>query len=446
MITFVKLNNYRSLNDVVFDFKETKEKTKKLVAIYGENGCGKSNFIRSIYFLKKLINSFELEKSETKIMQSLDEKEIQDWPLRLQEMFGFSKISNMFANSRTIDCNENTRMEFGFDINGHEANYIIEFNDSIEYEKLYYFTGKQSGLFFEVKKGEIKSPQLSNLIFKSKKVQADIKDLILKFWGKHSLLAIIFDLLNKYNDEYVKDNFSKNMADFCMEIMRISINLKVGAGGVDVPSAKDINFISELENGNISLKNEWLLKNTEAIINDFFTQSYSDIKKVYFETKKEKDRLAYHLYFLKNINGKNRIVPVEQESTGTRKILDVLRNLFGAFCGCTVVIDEIDNGVHDLLLKVIIDSMKDYITGQLIFTTHNTSLLESLEPKMVYLINSDYQGRKDIICLSEFKLQDHNSPRIRYLKGLYGGVPFVDSLDYLEIINNLNKQGKNHAK
>ena len=148
--------------------------------------------------------------------------------------------------------------------------------------------------------------------------------------------------------------------------------------------------------------------------------------------------------FYKNINGKVRLIPVEQESTGTRKVLSILKKLFRAFCGCTVIIDEIDNGIHDLLLKVIVDSMKKYITGQLIFTTHNTSLLESLEPKMVYIINGNYDGNKEIVCLSEYKIQDHNSPRARYMKGLYGGIPFIDNVDYIEIINNL-KSDKQEA-
>ena len=223
-------------------------------------------------------------------------------------------------------------------------------------------------------------------------------------------------------------------------IKETSITLKEADGGMIVTSSKKISFISDLEKGDISIDNEWVLSNTERIINDFFTQTYADIRKVCFETEKTETRLKYHLVFYKNINKQIRKIPVEQESSGTRQILNILRNLFGAFCGCTVIIDEVDNGVHDLLLKVVIDSMKDYITGQLIFTTHNTSLLESLNPKMVYIINSKIDGEKEIICLGDFRIQDHNSPRIRYMRGLYGGIPFVDYVDYNEIVNNLHQK------
>ena len=88
--------------------------------------------------------------------------------------------------------------------------------------------------------------------------------------------------------------------------------------------------------------------------------------------------------------------------------------------------------------------MQGHITGQLIFTTHNTILLESLDPKSVYIINSNYDGTKEINCLSEFKIQDHNSPRLRYIKGLYGGIPLIENVDYDQIIDDLkNKQTNN---
>ena len=70
--------------------------------------------------------------------------------------------------------------------------------------------------------------------------------------------------------------------------------------------------------------------------------------------------------------------------------MEIIRSLLGAFCGVTVVYDEIDNGIHDLLLKNVLSSMLDDITGQLIITTHNTYLLESVNVKSVYVITVDY--------------------------------------------------------
>ena len=84
------------------------------------------------------------------------------------------------------------------------------------------------------------------------------------------------------------------------------------------------------------------------------------------------------------------------------------------------------------------DSMMDDISGQLIITTHNTYMLESIDIKSVYLITVDYQGNKEVKCLDRYpRIQGTNNPRIMYLKGLFGGVPIVDSIDYDLILNEL---------
>lgn len=86
--------------------------------------------------------------------------------------------------------------------------------------------------------------------------------------------------------------------------------------------------------------------------------------------------------------------------------------------------------------------MKDDITGQLIITTHNTYLLESIDIKSVYLITVDYQGNKEVKCLDQYpRIQGTNNPRVMYLKGLFGGVPASESVDYDMILSELQSDG-----
>lgn len=444
MFTYVKLNNYRSLDGVFFDLKETKDRIKKIAAIYGENGSGKTNLIRSFYFLEGLMHSFDIEKSEKKLLKILEENDDDN---KFKEIFTQAlkenSLNQIYHDARTIEGDGNTRLEFGFEADGHEGIYVIEFNDVIVYEKLYYYTGKQSGIIYEINGENPKNPKMSTAIFKTSKIRNEIKELISKYWGKHSLLAITFDMYNNLNKEYIYDNINPCLYSFHKMIEKTSVLLKDDKQS-SIIAYSEINFLRRLDNGTIASKDEWLLKNSEKILNDFFTQTYSDIKKVFYKFYKKGEKIQYRLMFYKYINGKARVIPVEQESTGTKQILYILRSLFGAFYGQTVIIDEIDNGIHDLLLKVILDSMQGHITGQLIFTTHNTILLESLDPKSVYIINSNYDGTKEINCLSEFKIQDHNSPRLRYIKGLYGGIPLIENVDYDQIIDDLkNKQTNN---
>ena len=82
------------------------------------------------------------------------------------------------------------------------------------------------------------------------------------------------------------------------------------------------------------------------------------------------------------------------------------------------------------MLNCIINSLVDEISGQLIITTHNTILLEFVDAKSVYVIRSDYLGNKEVKCFDEFSLQNTNNARNKYLKGLFGGTPLIDGVDY----------------
>ena len=57
MFSYIRLKNFTSYEDIEFDFHKTASTYKNYVAIYGENGSGKTNFICSLYFLLFSMNS-----------------------------------------------------------------------------------------------------------------------------------------------------------------------------------------------------------------------------------------------------------------------------------------------------------------------------------------------------------------------------------------------------
>ena len=174
MFTYVKLNNYRSLDGVFFDLKETKDRIKKIAAIYGENGSGKTNLIKSFYFLEGLMHSFDIEKSEKKLLKILEENDDDKFKEIFTRALKENSLNQIYRDARTIEGDGNTRLEFGFEAGGHEGIYIIEFNDVIVYEKLYYYTGKQSGIIYEVNGENPKNPKMSTAIFKTSKIRNEI--------------------------------------------------------------------------------------------------------------------------------------------------------------------------------------------------------------------------------------------------------------------------------
>ncbi len=441
MFTYIRLKNFLSFDDVVFDFRHGSKGVKSFISIYGENGSGKSNFVSGINFLRKSIESFALNTAFEQVQDLLEEtkkysvsKEI--WDLVIQN----TSILQMAESYRMIDAEEETLTEYGFQINGHSGYYMLSFKERFVYEKLYYFTGKQSGVLYEIKSnGEETEISLSNKLFANKRTEDEIKEEIQKYWGKHTFLSILNKERMQKNEHYIEENYLSYVFDL-LNMLRDTVvhRQTLDRSDLELPSGKPGNVLKDLNEGKISQDREHMLNHTEKIIRDFFTQAYADIKDIFYDRKKEGKEVAYRLYVRKMIGGKLRMIPFSSESAGTKRILEILRSLLGAFCGVTVVYDEIDNGIHDLLLKSILESMTDEITGQLIITTHNTYLLESMNIRSVYLIQSDYTGKKEVKCLDQYpRIQNSNNPRVMYMKGMFGGVPVIDAIDYEEILQEL---------
>lgn len=122
------------------------------------------------------------------------------------------------------------------------------------------------------------------------------------------------------------------------------------------------------------------------------------------------------------------------ESNGTRNllflagpVLDILHR------GLTLVIDELDTSLHTLLVRELVRLFHrpEINTGgaQLIFTTHDTSLLDASDlfrRDQIYLVEKDRHQASALVGLSEFSPRKNEALERGYLMGRYGGVPFLN--------------------
>ena len=198
--------------------------------------------------------------------------------------------------------------------------------------------------------------------------------------------------------------------------------------------------------GTVNIEDENRLYISQALITEFFSAINSDIKRAYYEKKyNENNTIEYKLYFEEFIAGSYRSVPFDMESTGNHQLLKVLCNLLLACLGDVVVIDEADSGIHDLLFQKLIQEISPIITGQLIISTHNTSLMESnIQNDSFYFIFEEEVGHKIVKCLNEYgkRIFTTNNIRNKYLNGEYGGLPEVGEIDFQKLIKRILFQMK----
>lgn len=447
MFTYVKLKNFLSFGEITFDLKKTAHSAKNFVAIYGENGSGKSNFVRAFDLLLHTITSFNHASRVEKIKSALLEDKDAPPTDILEKVFADADITTYIASCRTIDCGDATEIEYGFLLNDIEGFYKLSFANNFTSESLYYLAGKQRGYLYDISqdaKGQINQKFWSGL-FLTDKEKEEAQEEISKYWGKHTFLSIIFKQINERNYSYTEKSISKNLLDvFDMLMDTTVISKQSNRKNTIFASGKPYNLLTNLKSGEIAQDELPFLERSERILRDFFTQTYADIKDVYYKREYLEDGIKYQLFVDKMISGKIRHVNFDNESAGTQQILDIVKMLLGLFCGVTVVYDEIDTGIHDLLLNNIISSLIGEISGQLIITTHNTMLLEVIDTKSAYVIRTDYLGNKEVKCFDEFSLQNTNNARNKYLKGLFGGTPFVDIIDYDAIVEEI--EGSKEAK
>ncbi len=121
------------------------------------------------------------------------------------------------------------------------------------------------------------------------------------------------------------------------------------------------------------------------------------------------------------------------ESNGTRNllfltgpVLDVLRR------GVTLVIDELDTSLHTLLVRELVRLFHrpDTNTGgaQLIFTTHDTSLLDApdlFRRDQIWFVEKKRDQSSELVSLSEFSPRKNEALERGYLMGRYGAVPLL---------------------
>ncbi|MBC7554628.1 MAG: AAA family ATPase, partial [Taibaiella sp.] len=102
----------------------------------------------------------------------------------------------------------------------------------------------------------------------------------------------------------------------------------------------------------------------------------------------------------------------------------------------TYIVDEIDQSLHPALLyKLIQKIMADTETkGQLIFTTHDSNLLDLnifRQDEIWFAEKDKMKGSTQLYSLNEYKPRYDLDIRKGYLKGRFGAIPFLANLDEL---------------
>lgn len=190
-----------------------------------------------------------------------------------------------------------------------------------------------------------------------------------------------------------------------------------------------VDVLKFLESANLGIVDVKIEKSSENILPDKFTEMLKDDVREKFLSKKNKKIKTVH----KNTRGELIDFDFFDESDGTKKIfnlsgpwIDSLKN------GYVLVIDELHDALHPLMVKFLVeifhDSDVNIKNAQLVFTTHETSILNQdvFRRDQVWFCQKTSMHSTDVVSLAEFSpRKGRDNLEASYLGGRYGALPIL---------------------
>lgn len=400
----------------------------KAAAIYGANGAGKSNLIKGLAFLKNLV-------SEGKLTHNIDNFKFKLNPINRDKSIDFeiefflNKINKVYKYKIALNDGKietEWLYESGINVNDKVIfhRYIDDKGKTIVNFKPSFLTIKSENKLLK-KLLEDNLLKDNELLISKNVVNLDEIEQSLD-WIKNKLTIIypqskFAGLVNALSHSERFRNFSSElMASFDTGIVRLNtrkVDIFSFFGEDDRNTADDI--INKLER---SGKDVIINIGGETVL----------------ATKENDKHIIKRTVTIHRIeNGQEIQFDLKDESDGTRRILDLLPIVDKILTDqCTIVIDEIDQSLHVSLLKTLIHKIMDEkeTLGQLIFTTHECNLLDLnlFRQDEIWFTEKNRTTQSTLLySLSDFKPRPDLDIRKGYLKGRFGGIPFLARLEDL---------------
>ncbi|MCK4642513.1 ATP-binding protein [bacterium] len=392
-------SNYRDNKEHVFPaLKDIK--LLKSAAIYGANASGKSNLIKAMQFFRDLISTSSLGSNESRL-------NVNNFKLAAETENKPSFFEIVFVIDKII-------YRYGFEVT------ITE----VTKEWLYYSRAEKEYLLFDRKKKNIK---VNGNTFKEG-LHLDDKTRVNSLFL--SVAAQFNGVISNKIMKWIKNfNVISGMGDFSLYTSKLLESGEMKTGVVELLKTADL-FIEDVQTQEEILEGNVLPANVRRrveILPD------GKLRAVKFNTSHKKYEDGKHI-------GQVELDMDTEESEGTRKffslsgpILDTLVN------GKILVVDELDNSLHPLLLAHLVklfNSKANNRNAQCIFVAHDRTLLnqKNLRRDQIWFAEKDkYQATK-LFSLEEFNIRNDYNIEKNYLLGKFGGIPILNDIENIEEI------------
>ncbi|GAA0537731.1 AAA family ATPase [Chitinophaga japonensis] len=396
----------------------------KSAAIYGANGAGKSNLVRAIAMLQKIVSS-GIWRPEREIAFK-NTSGIQRGPFHLEIeflyesnllLYGVEIYDEVIFNEWLIKSDiDSKKEEVIFKREVAEEGYT-----SITITNRY-LQSERDWLRKDLYQNELLEINVPLLYLLIKNKENIIKEANIAFQYITDRLKVIFpdsqplDMIGGFLADSQLFEFANNlMASFETGITSL------GLESVDIEYFFGSNETDKVESIKRRLdKGEPMVVVESA--GDYVAIEKIDDKYVVKKIVTFHETAAYEL---------------DEESDGTKRLLEFMPAFYNVLNhDITYIIDEIDRSIHPALLKQVLTKLlteDGQFKGQLIFTTHESNLLdfEIFRQDEIWFAEKDKTGATTLFSLSDFDVRADLDWRKGYLNGRFGAIPFLNDLKQL---------------
>jgi uncharacterized protein len=417
MLIMFRAKNFTSFHDeVILDMRATSYtehsshiipygnfQLLKTVAIYGPNASGKSNLISALFcFEQYIFNQLFKEKDKDIQVNESNEK-------------GNMIAIEPFLLAEPVDNCIEFEMIFGH--NNVLYQYGFSFEDSTILTEWLFI---DSELVFDRKKD-------TDIEYGKKYIE------LLKDYQKYRDDRLYLSVLDYFATDKIKgliDNFKSFFQKRFNVYFELFLEPSIKAAGSAFGLLKPL-----VENEDFRKRVVKYIKNIDVDIIDLIVEKEERILKKTGEKKEVPIIKTLHaVYNSDGINTGSKIFDLHQESAGTLRFLSFIQSILLLLeNGGVIMIDELSARLHPLLTKFIVDIFQaDDKNAQLIFTTHDTSILnkEQFRRDEVLFVDKNEKGESSMYSLADFKTVGQDATYNRdYFNGKYGAIPIIQSTE-----------------
>lgn len=387
MLLQFSITNHRSIKEpAIISMKAAADKTMQdcllspdgkkqivpVMAIYGANAAGKSNVLHALMLMKDMVCGKYAKPLKGELLP--------------QEPFAFQESSDAPTTFEIIYYFDGIKYAYGFTFNRNE---IIS-------EYLYHWPNGREALVFLRENGKYEfreNIQEQNTLA-----------------GRTPENRLYLTSSNEWN---------------CPQTEKAFLWFQNNLNGLISTSASNETTLEALREG--GLKKKKVLQ--EMLIADL---GICDI--VISGTKEKPIISTVHQLEDEKGNQKQYALQLNQESVGTQRFFSRIGSWMESMqSGAVLVVDQIEASMHPLLTRHLIEMVQDASVNcnhaQLIFTTHDTGLLDLtlLRRDQIWFAEKDEKTMQtEIYALTEFSPRKGENIAKGYLQGRYGAIPFVN--------------------